>query len=127
MLISRAKQKSNGKWVKGWPFKIGEKVYMPRSDAKVETDLNDYSWVGGIVEVIPDTVSMQTGIQDKNKVDVYLGDSVMHDDGYVGVVKWSSKKACVYFEWDDGQKSYPLEYYDYQDFVVIDDSQFLEE
>ena len=104
----------DGKWVYGWYFELVDGVYQVR-----RSYIKQYDTPWHDTEVIPETVGQSTGLKDKKRIAAYFGDKVIHDNWDIGVVKWHEKKLRVCFEWEDGAITYPLEHYDYINFVII--------
>ncbi len=83
--LFRGKRKDNGAWVEG------NLITSEKDDAETYIGylfdvrngvIEDFD----IVEVIPETVGMWTGLTDKNGIRVFEGD-IVRSDNYIGVVK----------------------------------------
>jgi len=66
-ILFKAKRKDNGEWVEGYLFTIWGKAYI------LWGTTNN---IPNMIEVIPETVSEHTGLQDKNGTNVFEGDIV---------------------------------------------------
>jgi uncharacterized phage protein (TIGR01671 family) len=61
-----------------------------------------------------------TGLHDKNGKEEYHEDIVKSNlCNSIGVIKWDDKVGSWYYQWQDGKKTYPREYYDVLDEEVI--------
>lgn len=82
MRPSRAKIKSKDpviakRWAYGWPCKVEGKYYIIPDDAEICETVPGYRFIdaiAGMVEVVPETVSQQTGLKDSKGVEIYEGD-----------------------------------------------------
>lgn len=59
-----------------------------------------------------------TGLKDKHGKDEYHKD-IVSVDKVIGSVEWDDKVGAWYYQWQDGKKTYPRNYYDIIDEVVI--------
>ena len=109
------------RWAYGWYCEVEGKHYIILDDAELVPKgiRAEYRIIEGFIEVDPKTVGQLIGIKDNRRKDCYFGDFIKDDNGHIGEIKWDDKKLRVYFDWDDKQKSYPLEHYDYIDFEII--------
>ena len=108
-------------WAYGSVCEVESKTYIILTDATIEYGVYGLDKViNGIIEVVPETVGQCIdGLTDNKHAEVYFGDKIRSDTGHIGIVKWNKEKCCVYFDWGDKKNSYPLCYYDYNDFEVI--------
>ncbi len=102
----RGKRVDNGEWVYGNLRWISGSAYIETcSDSAIS--------------VFKATVGQFTGLCDKKHQECYFDDVVKHDHGWLGIIKWDNRNLRVYFEWNDGKKSYPPASYEYIDFEII--------
>ena len=67
----RARRKDTGEEIKGHYFKAGNKHYITLNNAEVTEYGVDGEMLYGFVEVVPETISFYTTIDDRNGTEIY--------------------------------------------------------
>lgn len=107
----------DGKWVKGWPIPIGDRIVMILDEWIGDTSefdpfenmLNEYTEViTSLAEVLPETVGQETGAKDRNNQPIWEKDEVMifgdYTDAQRGIVIYDEEEAT--FRLDVGTEEY---------------------
>lgn len=94
-IVFKAKRKDNGEWVEGFLLK-GQRTYIITSDAIDCMVLSvNYAACVELIEVIPETVSMFTGVTNKHNNKIFEGDYwIDKEEGDVFVVEFRDGKFC---------------------------------
>ena len=87
----RGKTVNTKRWAYGWYCQVDGKHYIINPDAELAKCGCGGHGFTGFVEVIPETVSQSTGIEDKNGKEAYANDKIVVRDGdykATGIVIW---------------------------------------
>lgn len=111
MVLCRAKRKDTGDWIEGCSVVIPGGNLLPSCAyivprvyaAKYE---NETLFLGGFIEVIPETICRYTGLCDVNKTKIFEKDIVKNHMGFRQVVQYMegrfvfrSELDYIYHEW----------------------------
>lgn len=107
-ILFRGKRIDNGKWMEGYYAIIGKRKVIIALPGMYYDDNGKECYGNEIKDIVPETVSQYTGLNDENGMKIFE-DDIVQCNGYTGIVKFGKnreKEYGYYIEWTSWNARY---------------------